>query len=201
MSAFQAGEPGSIPGGCTSFYFALHKHLRACRSLVPCLHLSGDKSENGLVDRYSFFRRCGSNNNMVRLLIVFALLALCHGSTLTLVNNCDYQLSICSSYLAHVFDMDPYTKTQVDASGNTPYNQCGNVQAEFNFNGWGDQDCYDLSEVAVPFSGAPTTIYGVNGGPDVSCSSTPCGDAYNFPNDDSKNHCVPSGGDFFVQFC
>ncbi|PRP80244.1 hypothetical protein PROFUN_12183 [Planoprotostelium fungivorum] len=147
-------------------------------------------------------------------LVFLAIVALSSASSLTLVNNCGYTVSVCGRYLGHVFDMPAHTRRNVAASGNPPYNQCGSVQAEcefnfldirdspssVNFNGWGNQDCYDLSEIAVRFHGAPVTIFGQNGGPTVKCTGHPCRDAYQFPADNSKNHCVRGGGHYTLQW-
>ncbi|PRP88314.1 hypothetical protein PROFUN_03423 [Planoprotostelium fungivorum] len=138
-------------------------------------------------------------NRTLVVLLLLSSLALSSATSLTLVNNCGYTISVCGAYLGHVFDMPAHTRRGVTAEGNPPYNQCGSVQAEFRFHGWNNQDCYDLSEVAVKAKGAPVTIFGQNGGPTVHCSGTPCNDAYQFNSDNGKNHCVGTGGNYVLQ--
>lgn len=75
----------------------------------------------------------------------------------------------------------------------------GLTLAEFSFNNWGGLDFYDLS-VIVGYDTA-MQISSSTGGPTVTCTSPDCGDAYQYPSDDSKNHGTGTGGTFNVVFC
>lgn len=198
---------------------------------------------------------------------VLALIAAVAGSSLTLVNNCNYKISVCGQWAAHVFDMPAHSRRgeilwifckkseglqesvrvetlrttsvvlfrqnvsdspsvlKIDQHQNLHHStkswylahrrddiwwqilivmmifRLSSWHDTVNFNGWRNQDCYDLSEVAIKFRGAPVSIKGQNGGPTVRCSRTPCPDAYNFHNDDKKNHCVRTGGNYVVTWC
>ncbi|PRP84413.1 hypothetical protein PROFUN_08093 [Planoprotostelium fungivorum] len=186
-----------LPPFCLKTSKIHHQHYEELGGFYP---LTNGGAITAFRIRRLLFQAAATMNSRIALLLL-ATIVLSSASSLTLVNNCGYTISVCGRYLGHVFDMPAYTRRGVDASGNPPYNQCGSVQAEFNFNGWGNQDCYDLSEVAVRFAGAPVTIFGQNGGPTVHCSGSPCGDAYNYPSDNSKNHCVGTGGNYVVQWC
>ncbi|PRP86291.1 hypothetical protein PROFUN_05432 [Planoprotostelium fungivorum] len=138
------------------------------------------------------------NTRLALLLTVCVAAAVSQGSTLTLRNNCASTIRVCSTYGGYVYDLAPGQNKTDQPSG--PYNECNSAQAEVTLNGYDNQDCYDISEVAYKLNGSPLTVYSSATAATLTCESSPCADASQ-PGGTPKVTCVAGPTSVFVQWC
>jgi len=118
-------------------------------------------------------------------------------STLTLINNCDVTISLCSTYGGPLFSLTAGQNATNQPSG--PYNECGSVQAEVTLTASNSQSCYDLSEVAYKQNKHPITLYSSNGNT-LTCQTSPCSDATQ-QGGSPQVKCVAAPTNIVIQWC